>query len=179
MIHPYDDPLVIAGQGTIGLEIINQFPARQPNPYGEATGGLDAIFVCVGGGGMISGIASYVKEIDPTIKVIGVQAEGADTMTRSLELGDRAKINPDELSTFAENAAVSYVGEECFRICDRLVDGMVVVSNDELCAAVENTFEETRSMLEPAGALAVAGMRKWVAEQNVEGLVSGWCKWCK
>lgn len=119
---------------------------------------------------MISGIASYVKEIDPTIQVIGVQAEGADTMLQSLEAGDRVQVPSDELSTFAENSAVQMVGEECFRICDRLVDGMVVVSNDELCAAVENTFEETRSMLEPAGALAVAGIRKWVQDKNVEGL---------
>ena len=147
-VHPYDDPDVIAGQGTIGLEILRQ----QPNP--------DAIFVPVGGGGLISGIASYVKRVRPSVKVIGVEPVDADAMTRSLKKGRRVRL--DQVGLFADGVAVKEVGKETFRLCRRFVDDMVLVDTDEMCAAIKDVFEDTRAVLEPAGALAVAGAKAWV-----------------
>jgi threonine dehydratase len=151
-VHPYDDPEVIAGQGTIGMEILRQ----QPNP--------DAIFVPVGGGGLISGIASYVKRVRPSVKVIGVEPVDADAMTRSLKKGKRVRL--DQVGLFADGVAVKEVGRETFRICRRLVDDMVLVDTDEMCAAIKDVFEDTRVVLEPAGALAVAGAKAWVARNG-------------
>ena len=155
-VHPYDDPEVIAGQGTIGLEILRQHP-----------GAIDAIFVPVGGGGLISGIAAYVKKINPKIRIVGVEPTDADAMTRSLKAGKRIKL--DHVGLFADGVAVKEVGRETFRLCRRLVDEMVLADTDEICAAIKDVFEDTRVVLEPAGALAVAGAKAWVekhASQN-------------
>jgi len=148
-VHPYDDPEVIAGQGTIGLEILRQ----QPGP-------IDAIFVPVGGGGLISGIAAYVKRVRPGVRIVGVEPMDADAMTRSLKAGRRVKL--DHVGLFADGVAVKEVGRETFRLCRRLVDEMVLVDTDEMCAAIKDVFEDTRVVLEPAGALAIAGAKRWV-----------------
>jgi len=148
-VHPYNDPEVIAGQGTIGMEILRQHP-----------GAIDAIFVPVGGGGLISGIAAYVKEINPAVKVIGVEPSDADAMTRSLKKGRRVRL--EQVGLFADGVAVKEVGDETFRLCRKLVDDMLLVDTDEMCAAIKDVFEDTRVVLEPAGALAVAGAKAWV-----------------
>jgi len=148
-VHPYDDPEVIAGQGTIGLEILRQHP-----------GPIDAIFVPVGGGGLISGIAAYVKKINPRIRIVGVEPVDADAMARSLKAGKRIKL--DHVGLFADGVAVKEVGRETFRLCRSLVDEMVLADTDEMCAAIKDVFEDTRVVLEPAGALAVAGAKAWV-----------------
>ena len=153
-IHPYDDPDVIAGQGTIGMEILRQHPGK-----------IDAIFCCVGGGGLISGVAAYVKRLRPDIKIYGVEAVDAAGMTASLKAGKRMAL--DHVGLFADGAAVKLVGEECFRLCQQHVDGMVLVDNDEICAAIKDVFEDTRAVLEPAGALAVAGLKKHAREQGL------------
>ncbi|HZQ73111.1 MAG TPA: threonine ammonia-lyase, biosynthetic [Burkholderiales bacterium] len=148
-VHPYNDPEVIAGQGTIGLEILRQHP--QP---------IDAIFVPVGGGGLISGIAAYVKRINPAIRIVGVEPVDAAAMARSLKSGKRIRL--DHVGLFADGVAVKEVGDETFRLCRRLVDEMVLVDTDEICAAIKDVFEDTRVVLEPAGALATAGAKAWV-----------------
>jgi len=156
-IQAFGHPHNIAGQGTIALEVLNQHRGQE----------LDAIFCPVGGGDTLAGIASYVKMVAPQIKVIGVEAEGANTMEQSLRAGHRLTLDVD--SSFAEGAAVNEVAEESFRICDELVDNIVVVSNDEICASIKQCFDDTRSMLEPSGALAVAGMTKFAAA-NPDGV---------
>ena len=154
LIHPFDDPLVIAGQGTIATEILKE---RNGKP-------LDVIFVCCGGGGMLAGIASYVKSVRPQVKVIGVEAEDAAGMTESLRQG---KVTPlDSVGLFADGASVRVVGTETFRICEELVDEMITVSTDEICAAIKVAFNDTRSVLEPAGALGIAGMEKYIAQRK-------------
>ena len=155
-VHPYDDPDVIAGQGTIGMEILRQHPRT-----------IDAIFVPVGGGGLISGIASYVKRVRPAVKVIGVEPVDADAMTRSLKAGRRIKL--DHVGLFADGVAVKEVGRETFRLCRSLVDEMVLADTDEMCAAIKDVFEDTRVVLEPAGALATAGAKAWVERHGVRG----------
>jgi len=155
-VHPYDDPEVIAGQGTVGLEILKQ--------HAEA---LHAIFVPVGGGGLISGIAAYVKQLRPEVKIIGVEPEDADAMERSLKAGRRIKL--DHVGIFADGVAVRQVGEETFRLCREYVDEMVIVSNDEICAAIKDIFEDCRSILEPAGALAYAGLKRYAARKHMKG----------
>ena len=150
MIHPFDDLLVIAGQGTIAMEIL-----------GHGRGEVSAIFVPVGGGGLIAGIASYVKAVRPDIKVIGVEPYEADAMFQSLEAGKRVVL--DRVGIFADGVAVKEVGAHTFPIAQRAVDEVVRVSNDEICAAIRDVFDDTRSLMEPAGALAVAGLRAWVA----------------
>ena len=152
-VHPYDDPDVIAGQGTIGMEILRQ-----------CQGPIDAIFVAVGGGGLISGIASYVKRVRPEIRIIGVQPVDSDAMTRSLKAGRRVKLA--HVGLFADGVAVKQVGAETFRIARELVDEMVLVDTDAICAALKDVFEDTRSILEPAGALAIAGVKAWVARHR-------------
>jgi threonine dehydratase len=147
-VHPYDDPEVIAGQGTIGMEILRQHP-----------GPIDAIFAPVGGGGLIAGIAAYVKNIKPAIRIIGVEPVDADAMTRSLKKGRRVRL--EQVGLFADGVAVKEVGEETFRLCRELVDDMLLVDTDEMCAAIKDVFEDTRVVLEPAGALAVAGAKAW------------------
>jgi threonine dehydratase len=147
-VHPYDDPDVIAGQGTIAVEILRQWQAP-----------IDAIFVAIGGGGLISGIASYVKRVRPEIKVIGVQPKDSDAMARSIAAGRRIKLA--HVGLFADGVAVREVGKETFRICRELVDDIVLVDTDAICAALKDVFEDTRSILEPAGALSIAGLKLW------------------
>ena len=152
-VHPFDDPDVIAGQGTIGMEILRQ------------TGGhLDAIFVPVGGGGLISGIAVYVKYLYPNVRIIGVEPQDAAAMHESLRAGKRVTL--DRVGIFADGVAVRRVGEETFALCRQHVDEILTLDTDEICAAIQDIFEDTRSIVEPAGALAVAGMKKFVAREG-------------
>ena len=155
-VHPYDDPYVIAGQGTIAMEILRD----HPDP-------IHAIFCCVGGGGLVAGIAAYVKRLRPEIKVIGVEAVDADAMTQSLAAGKR--ITLEQVGLFADGAAVKQVGEETFRLCQEYVDEMILVDNDAICAAIKDVFEDTRSILEPAGALAVAGAKAYAKQHKLHG----------
>ena len=148
-VHPYDDPEVIAGQGTIGMEILRQH--AKP---------IDAIFVPIGGGGLISGIAAYVKRVRPAVKIMGVEPVDADAMAKSLKAGKRVKL--DQVGLFADGVAVKEVGKETFRLCKQFVDDVVLVDTDEMCAAIKDVFEDTRVVLEPAGALAIAGAKAWV-----------------
>jgi threonine dehydratase len=150
-VHPFDDELVIAGQGTIGHEILR-----------HKLGDVDAIFVPVGGGGLIAGIASYVKALRPSVEVIGVEPYEADAMYRSLEAGRRIVL--DRVGIFADGVAVQEVGRLTFPIVQTTVREIVRVSNDEICAAIKDIFDDTRSIMEPAGALAVAGLRAWVEQ---------------
>ncbi len=155
-IHPYDDPAVIAGQGTIGMEILKQHP-----------GDIEAIFVPVGGGGLIAGVAAYVKALRPDTRVIGVEPNDADALARSLASGSRVVL--DKVGTFADGVAVRQVGREPFRIARRLVDSVEVVSNDAICAAIKDIFEDTRSIMEPSGALAVAGLKAYADREATHG----------
>jgi threonine dehydratase len=154
-VHPYDDPEVIAGQGTIGMEILRQH-----------AGPLDAVFVPVGGGGLIAGIATYIKRVRPGVRIIGVEPVDADAMTRSLKKGRRVKL--DQVGLFADGVAVKEVGKETFRLCRRFVDDMVLVDTDEMCAAIKDVFEDTRVVLEPAGALSIAGAKAWVERHKAK-----------
>ena len=154
-IHPFDDPDVIAGQGTVAKEILADCPDN-----------IHAIFVCVGGGGLIAGIAAYIKALRPDIKIIGVEAQDADAMTQSLKANRRVLL--ENVSLFAEGAAVKQVGEENFKLCQEYVDEMIVVSNDEICAAIKDVFEDTRTILETAGALAVAGIKSYIKKNNIK-----------
>lgn len=155
-IHPFDDPDVIAGQGTIGMEILRQY--QKP---------IHAIFVAIGGGGLISGIAAYVKRLQPDIKIIGVEPVDADAMSQSLAKGDRIKL--EQVGLFADGVAVRQVGKETFRLCQEYVDEILLVSTDDTCAAIKDVFEDTRSILEPAGALAIAGIKAYVEREGIEG----------
>jgi len=153
-IHPFDDPDVIAGQGTIAMEILRQCAGEE----------IDAIFVPVGGGGLIAGIASYVKYLYPKIRIIGVEPEDAAGMYQSLQAGKRVTL--DRVGIFADGVAVRRVGEETFRICRELVDEIVLVDTDETCAAIQDIFEDNRTIAEPAGALAVAGIKRFVVRED-------------
>ncbi|HEY2977560.1 MAG TPA: threonine ammonia-lyase, biosynthetic [Burkholderiaceae bacterium] len=155
-VHPFDDPDVIAGQGTVGMEILRQHQ-----------GPLDAVFVAVGGGGLISGVASYIKAVRPEVKVIGVQMADSDAMLRSVRAGKRVQLA--DVGLFADGTAVKLVGEETFRITRELVDGFVVVDTDEVCAAIKDVFQDTRSILEPSGAMGVAGIKQYVARHKLKG----------
>ena len=154
-VPAFDDPLVIAGQGTIGTEILR----RRDD--------LDAIFVPVGGGGLIAGIASYVKALRPATKIIGVEPFESDAMRRSLDAGRRVTI--EQVGLFADGVAGREVGAHTFRIAQQAVDEIVLVTTDEICAAIKDVFDDTRSILEPAGALAVAGLRRWVQRTGTTG----------
>ena len=156
-VHPFDDPYVIAGQGTIGLEILKKCVSRP----------LDAIFVCCGGGGMLAGIAAYVKRVRPTVKVIGVEAADAAGMTASIKEGKVVTL--PSVGLFADGAAVRTVGTETFRVCSTLVDEMITVTTDEICSAIKLTYNDARVILEPAGALGVAGMKKYVETNDITG----------
>ena len=154
-VHPFDDPDVIAGQGTIGMEILRQH--AQP---------IHAVLCCVGGGGLIAGVAAYIKRLRPETRIIGVEAVDADAMARSLQAGKRVRL--DHVGLFADGAAVKYVGEETFRLCQMYVDEMVLVDTDAICAAIKDVFEDTRAVLEPAGALAVAGAKAYAASHKLK-----------
>ena len=150
-IHPFDDPYIIAGQGTVALELIRQASVQN----------LEAVFCCVGGGGLIAGIGVYIKRIIPHVKVIGVEAKDANAMAQSLAAGEQVTLS--EVGLFADGAAVKAVGTETFRLCTECVDEIIQVSTDETCAAIKDVFEDTRSIVEPAGALALAGLKKYAA----------------
>jgi threonine dehydratase len=155
-IHPFDDPDVIAGQGTIAVEILRQYQ-----------GDLDAIFVPVGGGGLIAGIAAYVKFLAPRVRIVGVEPEDAASMHDSLKAKKRVTL--DRVGIFADGVAVKRVGEETFELARKYVDEIILVNTDQICAAIQDLFEDTRAIAEPAGALAVAGLRKYVARENLKG----------
>ena len=155
-VHPFDDPDVIAGQGTIAMELLRQHP-----------GPIDAIFVAIGGGGLISGVAAYVKALRPEIKIIGVQTTDSDAMVRSVKAGRRIQLN--DVGLFSDGTAVKLVGEETFRITRELVDDYILVDTDAVCAAIKDVFEDTRSILEPAGALGVAAVKQYVANTGAKG----------
>ncbi|MEW6133939.1 MAG: threonine ammonia-lyase, biosynthetic [Pseudomonadota bacterium] len=155
-VHPYDDPDVIAGQGTIAMEMLRQH--QDP---------IHAVYVPVGGGGLIAGIAAYVKRLKPEIKVIGVEPEDADAMARSLCRNERVRLA--QVGIFADGVAVKQVGRETFRLAQLYVDEIIRVDNDAICAAIKDVFEDTRSILEPAGALSVAGLKAAVAGDRLHG----------
>uniref|UniRef100_A0A7N2N1A8 Threonine dehydratase n=2 Tax=Quercus lobata TaxID=97700 RepID=A0A7N2N1A8_QUELO len=155
-IPPFDHPDVITGQGTVGMEIIRQMK-----------GPLTAIFVPVGGGGLIAGIAAYVKRVAPEVKIIGVEPSDANAMALSLHHGQRVIL--DKVGGFADGVAVKEVGEETFRLCKELVDGVVLVSHDAICASTRDVFEEKRCILEPAGALALAGAEAYCKFYGLKG----------
>nr|WP_313941330.1 MULTISPECIES: threonine ammonia-lyase, biosynthetic [Calothrix] len=155
-IHPFDDPDVIAGQGTIGMEILRQY--QQP---------IHAIFVAIGGGGLIAGIAAYVKRLRPEIKIIGVEPVDADAMSQSLKAGKRVRLS--QVGLFADGVAVREVGEETFHLCQQYVDEIILVDTDDTCAAIKDVFEDTRSILEPAGALAIAAAKAYAEREQIEG----------
>ena len=148
-VHPFDDPDVIAGQGTIGMEILRQHP--EP---------IHAIFIAIGGGGLIAGIAAYVKAVRPDIKIIGVQTTDSDAMARSLAAGKRVTLT--DVGLFSDGTAVKLVGEETFRLAQKYVDEIILVDTNAVCTAIKDVFQDTRSILEPAGALAVAGANAYV-----------------
>jgi len=152
-VHPFDDPDVIAGQGTVGVEILRQ-----------TAGHLDAIFVPIGGGGLISGVAVYVKYLYPNVRIIGVEPEESAGMYESLRAGRRVTL--DKVGIFADAVAVKRVGEETLALCKAHVDEILLVNSDEICGAIQDVFEDTRSIVEPAGALAVAGVKKYVARER-------------
>lgn len=157
-IHPYDDPLVIAGQGTVAMEVLRQHQGR-----------IDAIFVPVGGGGLIAGIAAYVKYLRPEIKVIGVEPDDSNCLQQALAAGERVVL--PTVGLFADGVAVAQIGQHTFDICKHHVDEVITVSTDEICAAIKDIYDDTRSITEPAGALAVAGIKKYVERQGVTGEV--------
>lgn len=155
-IHPFDDPLVIAGQGTVAMEILRQHQ-----------GPLDAVFVAIGGGGLISGVASYIKAIRPEIKIIGVQMADSDAMAQSVAAGERITLS--DVGLFADGTAVKLAGEETFRIARELVDEFIRVDTDAVCAAIKDVFIDTRSIVEPSGAMAVAAIKQYVATHKTKG----------
>ena len=155
-VHPFDDPDVIAGQGTIAMEILRQHP-----------GPIDAVFVAIGGGGLISGVAAYIKAVRPEIKVIGVQTTDSDAMLRSVRAGKRVQLA--EVGLFADGTAVKQVGVETFRLARKWVDDYVVVDTDAVCAAIKDVFQDTRSILEPSGAMGVAAVKQYVDTHRCKG----------
>ncbi len=155
-VHPFDDPEVIAGQGTVAMEILRQHQ-----------GPIDAVFVAIGGGGLISGVAAYIKAVRPEVRVIGVQTADSDAMRRSVLAGKRVTLA--DVGLFSDGTAVKLVGEETFRITRTLVDDYVVVDTDAVCAAIKDVFQDTRSILEPAGALGVAAVKQYVATHRLKG----------
>ena len=155
-VHPYDDPHTIAGQGTVAMEILRQHPAP-----------LDAIFVPVGGGGLIAGIAAYVKYLRPDIKIIGVEPDDSNCLQAAMAAGERVVL--PTVGIFADGVAVAQIGQHTFDICKNYVDEVITVSTDEICAAIKDIFDDTRSITEPAGALGVAGIKKYVEQRGVRG----------
>jgi threonine dehydratase len=155
-VHPYDDPYVIAGQGTIGMEILRQHP--EP---------IHAVFCAIGGGGLIAGVAAYIKRLKPDIKIIGVETFDADAMKQSLAAGKRVRLT--QVGLFADGTAVKFVGEESFRLCKEYVDEVILVGTDAICAAIKDVFEDTRSILEPSGALAIAGAKAYAEKCHLKG----------
>ncbi|EPM75981.1 pyridoxal-phosphate dependent enzyme, partial [Pseudomonas syringae] len=155
-IHPYDDPDTIAGQGTVAMEILRQQPGK-----------LDAIFVPVGGGGLIAGIAAYVKYLRPEIKIIGVEPDDSNCLQAAMAAGERVVLS--QVGLFADGVAVAQIGHHTFEVCRHYVDEVITVSTDEICAAIKDIYDDTRSITEPAGALGVAGIKKYVEQRGVTG----------
>ncbi len=155
-VHPFDDPDVIAGQGTIGMEILRQHQ-----------GPIDAVFVAIGGGGLVAGVASYIKAVRPEVRIVGVQTVDSDAMLRSVRAGRRVTLT--DVGLFSDGTAVKQVGVETFRLARKLVDEFVVVDTDAVCAAIKDVFQDTRSILEPAGALGVAAIKQYVEEKKLRG----------
>lgn len=155
-VHPYDDPDVIAGQGTVGMELLQQCPNE-----------LDAVFVAVGGGGLCAGIATYIKYVRPEVKIIAVEAEDSACLDLALRTGRRGKLK--QVGLFADGVAVAQIGKETYRLLKDRVDEVITVSTDEICAAIKDIFEDTRSIVEPAGALSMAAIKKYVAREKCEG----------
>lgn len=154
-IHPFDDPAVIAGQGTIAVEVMRQAEDK-----------VDAIFVPIGGGGLIAGIAVYVKSLHPDVRIIGVEPDDSSAMRDSIAAGEPVTL--DHVGIFADGVAVRRVGDETFRLCREYVDEIITVDTDHMCAAIQDIFEDTRSIVEPAGGLAVAGAKKYIVDNNLE-----------
>jgi threonine dehydratase len=160
-VHPFDDPDVIAGQGTVAMEMLQQLQAQN-------LGELDAVFVAIGGGGLISGVSNYIKAVNPAIKVIGVQMNDSNAMIQSVKAKKRVTL-PD-VGLFSDGTAVKLVGEETFRVVNSgLVDDYIEVNTDAVCAAIKDVFVDTRSIVEPAGALAVAAIKQYVAKHKSKG----------
>lgn len=164
-VHPFDDPDVIAGQGTIGMEILRQHP-----------GPIDAVFAAIGGGGLIAGVASYIKQLRPDIKIIGVQTEDSNAMIRSVKAGRRIELH--DVGLFSDGTAVKQVGLETFRLTREYVDDFITVDTDAICGAIKDVFQDTRSVLEPSGALAIAGAKRYAAlhklkNKNLVAIASG------
>lgn len=154
-VHPFDDPEVIAGQGTIGMEILRQHPKP-----------IHAVFVAIGGGGLAAGVGAYIKRLRPETKIIGVETHDADAMARSLAAGRRVRL--DQVGLFADGTAVKFVGEETFRVCREVLDEVILVDTDAICAAIKDVFEDTRSILEPSGALALAGAKEYAKQHKLK-----------
>ena len=148
-IHPFDDPDVIAGQGTIGMEILRQLP-----------GDLDVIFIAVGGGGLCAGVAAYVKYVRPDVKIVAVEADDSACLDAAMKAGRRVRLK--EVGIFADGTAVAQIGKETFRLLKDLVDDVITVSTDEICAAIKDVYNDTRAICEPSGAMGVAGLKKYV-----------------
>jgi len=167
-VHPFDDPEVIAGQGTVAMEILRQ--------HSRHNGPITAVFCAIGGGGLAAGVAAYIKRLRPEIKVIGVETFDADAMKQSIAKGHRVRL--DQVGLFADGTAVKFVGEETFRLCKEYLDDIILVDTDAICAAIKDVFEDTRSILEPAGALAVAGAKEYarqhkIRDKNLVAVTSG------
>jgi threonine dehydratase len=160
-VHPYDDPDVIAGQGTIGMEIVRQHPDA-----------LHAVFVPVGGGGLCAGVAAYIKYVRPEVKVFAVEAEDSACLAAAMKARKRVKLS--QVGLFADGTAVAQIGEETFRVLRKTIDGVITVNTDEICAAIKDIFDDTRSIAEPSGALALAGLKKYAEENKLhdENLVA-------
>ena len=154
-IHPFDDPDVIAGQGTIGVEILDQVPDK-----------LDAVFIAVGGGGLCAGVAAYIKQHRPEVKIIAVESDDAACLDAALKAGRRVRLQ--EVGIFADGTAVAQIGEETFRLLKDLVDEVITVTTDEICAAIKDVYNDTRAICEPSGALGTAGLKKYVAQHGVQ-----------
>jgi len=157
-VHPFDDPEVIAGQGTVAMEILRQ--------HSRHNGAIHAVFCAIGGGGLAAGVAAYIKRLRPEIKVIGVETFDADAMKQSLAAGKRVRL--PQVGLFADGTAVKFVGEETFRLCKEYLDEVILVDTDAICAAIKDVFEDTRSILEPAGALAVAGAKEYARQHKLK-----------
>lgn len=155
-IHPFDDPDVIAGQGTVAMEILRQYPKH-----------IDAIFVAVGGGGLCAGIAAYVKYVRPNVKVFAVESEESACLAAALEKNRRVTL--PQVGIFADGVAVAQIGKETFRVLKKTIDGVITVTTDEICAGIKDIFEDTRSIAEPAGGVSIAGLKKYVAEHGISG----------
>jgi threonine dehydratase len=170
-VHPFDDPDVIAGQGTIAMEMLRQVQTLSGQEGALKGARLDAVFVAIGGGGLVSGVANYIKAVDPRIKVIGVQMNDSDAMAQSVS--SKKRVTLPDVGLFSDGTAVKLVGEETFRIAKGLVDEFIIVDTDAVCAAIKDIFVDTRSIVEPSGALAVAAIKQYVAKNKTKGETYG------